>query len=150
MMKIPPDFREFLKLLNDNKVEYLLIGGYAVNYYGYSRPTGDMDIWIEMSVQNAERAITALNQFGFASSELTVELLTSDKQVLRMGVPPFRLEVSTGIDGVSFAQCFANRQIVDLDGVATNLIGLEDLKTNKKASGRLKDLNDLESLNAMS
>jgi predicted nucleotidyltransferase len=146
MMKIPPDFREFLKLLNDNSVEYLLIGGYAVNYYGYPRPTGDMDIWIRIDRKNAERTIVALDAFGFSSPKMTVDLLTKDKQIIRMGVPPFRLEISTGIDGVEFEECFNNREVVDLDGVPTNLISLRDLKINKKASGRYKDLNDLENL----
>lgn len=150
MMKIPPDFREFLRLLNDHSVEYLLIGGYAVNYYGYPRPTGDMDIWIRMDKGNAERTIASLNEFGFVSAELTTELLTKDKQILRMGVPPFRLELSTGIDGVEFEECFNNREVVDLDGVPTNLISLRDLKINKEASGRLKDLSDLENLSLLS
>jgi hypothetical protein len=105
-----------------------------------------MDVWIGISVQNAKRTIKAFNQFGFSSLKLTTDLLTKDKQVLRMGVPPFRVEVSTGIDGVEFEKCFGDREIVDLDGVPANLINLNDLKINKKASGRLKDLSDLERL----
>lgn len=146
MMKIPPDFKEFLKLLNANKVDYLLIGGYAVTYYGYSRPTGDMDIWIRIDRKNAERTIVALDAFGFSSTKMTIDLLTKDKQIIRMGVPPFRLEISTGIDGVEFDECFNNREVINLDGVPTNLISLPDLKINKKASGRHKDLSDLENL----
>lgn len=145
-MKIPADFKEFLKLLNANKVEYLLIGGYAVGYYGYPRPTGDMDIWIRISRENADKTIKALNEFGFSSPELTEELLLKEKQVVRMGVPPFRLEVSNYIDGVDFDECFSEREVVDLDEVQTNLISLRHLKINKKASGRYKDLNDLENL----
>lgn len=95
MMKIPQDFKEFLKFLNENKAEYLLIGGYAVGYYGYPRPTGDMDIWIKISEENAEKVIQSLEKFGFTSPELTKELFLKDKQIVRMGVPPFRLEVST-------------------------------------------------------
>jgi phage replication-related protein YjqB (UPF0714/DUF867 family) len=96
-------------LLNENSVDYLLIGGYAVTYYGYARPTGDMDIWIGIDTSNAERTIAALNQFGFSSTDLTVDLLTKEKQIVRMGVPPFRLEISTHIDGVEFNECFMNR-----------------------------------------
>ena len=145
-MKIPKDFKEFLKLLNANNVEYLLIGGYAVGYYGYPRPTGDMDIWIKTSQENAEKTVKALNQFGFTSPELTIDLLLKEKQIVRMGVPPFRLEVSTYIDGVDFDECFEAKETVDFDGVKTNLISLHHLKINKKASGRYKDLNDLENL----
>jgi hypothetical protein len=145
MMKIHRDFKEFLRLLNENNVKYLLIGGYAVGYYGYPRPTGDMDIWVRVDEENAEKTVKALNEFGFFSSELKV-LLLKKFQVIRMGIPPFRLEVSTYIDGVAFDECFAAREIVDFDGVPTNLISLRHLKINKKASGRYKDLNDLENL----
>jgi len=146
MMKIPQDFKEFLKLLNENKAEYLLIGGYAVGYYGYPRPTGDMDIWIKISEENAEKVLKSLEQFGFASPQLTKELFLQDKRIVRMGVPPFRLEVSTYIDGVEFDECFAEKEIVKFDEVSVNLISLKQLKINKKASGRYKDLNDLENL----
>lgn len=146
MMKIPSDFKEFLKLLNANNVKYLLIGGYAVGYYGYPRPTGDIDIWIRIDEENAERTVETLNEFGFSSPELTKELLLKEKQIVGMGIPPFRLKVSNYIDGVDFDECFAEREIADLEGVLTNLISLRHLKINKKASGRYKDLNDLENL----
>lgn len=145
-MKIPKDFKEFLKLLNANEVKYLLIGGYAVGYYGYPRPTGDMDIWIRTDEETAEKTVKTLNEFGFSSPDLTKELLLKEKQIVRMGIPPFRLEVSTFIDGVDFDECFAEKEVVDLDGVQTNLISLKHLKINKKASGRFKDLSDLENL----
>ena len=146
MMKIPQDFKEFLKLLNENNAEYLLIGGYAVGYYGYPRPTGDMDIWIRISEENAGKVLKSLQEFGFTSPELTKELFLQDKRIVRMGVPPFRLEVSTYIDGVEFDICFAEKEVVDFDEVKVNLISLKQLKINKKASGRYKDLNDLENL----
>ena len=146
MMEIPQDFKEFLKLLNENKAKYLLIGGYAVGYYGYPRPTGDMDIWIKISEENAEKVLKSLQEFGFTSPELTKELFLQDKRIIRMGVPPFRLEVSTYIDGVEFDECFAEKEVVQFDEVSVNLISLKQLKINKKASGRYKDLNDLENL----
>ena len=146
MMKIPQDFKEFLKLLNENDAEYLLIGGYAVGYYGYPRPTGDMDVWIKISADNAEKVLKSLQQFGFTSPELTKDLFLQDKRIVRMGVPPFRLEVSTYIDGVEFDECFAEKEIVEFDEVSVNLISLRQLKINKRASGRYKDLNDLENL----
>ncbi len=146
MSQIPSDFKEFLKLLNENEVEYLLIGGYAVNYYGYVRPTGDMDIWISSSRANAEKVVAALRDFGFVSSELNADLFLKEKSVVRMGVPPMRLEVINYIDGVEFAECFAARKVIEIDKINVNLIGLIHLKINKRASGRFKDLNDLENL----
>jgi hypothetical protein len=123
-----------------------LIGGYAVGYHGYPRPTGDLDIWIAISSQNAARVVAALKEFGFDSPELSVQLFTRKKQVIQMGVSPIKIDISTTISGVSFNRCYAKRIVDELDGIQVNLINLKDLKTNKKASGRLKDLNDLENL----
>lgn len=142
-IKLPPDFREFLKLLNSKNVEYLLIGGYAVGFYGYPRPTGDMDIWIGRTPGNVERVVGALEEFGFTCPP---EILLEQNQVVRMGVPPFRIEVLTTIDGVKFSTCYAERVQVVLDQVEVNLISLHQLKENKKASGRSKDITDLENL----
>lgn len=133
-------------MLKENEVEYLLVGGYAVGFYGYPRPTGDMDIWISRSRINAEKVVSVLEKFGFTSPELTVELFTLEKSIVRMGIPPFKLELITFIDGVEFAQCFSERVIAEIDEIEVNLISLKNLKINKKASGRLKDLNDLENL----
>jgi hypothetical protein len=130
-------------LLNSNGVEYLLIGGYAVGYYGYPRPTGDMDIWIRRDSANAGRAVEALGEFGF---DCPIELLLKENEVIRMGVPPFRLEVLTTISGVNFEECYNNRSQVVLDGTEISVISLPDLKVNKKASGRAKDIADLENL----
>ena len=145
-IQLPADFKEFLNLLNDNHVEYLLIGGYAVGYYGYPRPTGDMDIWVAVNRPNAQKIVAVLTQFGFFSPELNEELFLQEHQVARMGIAPFRLEITTSIDGVKFAECFAARETVIIEGVAVNLISLQHLRINKKASGRLKDLHDLENL----
>lgn len=144
--QIPSDFKEFLKLLNENKVEYLLIGGYAVNYYGYVRPTGDMDIWISMSRKNAEKVVAALREFGFVSSEINAELFVKEKSLVRMGVPPMRLEITNYIDGVEFSESFNERELIQIEEIKVNLISLKHLKATKKASGRYKDLNDLENL----
>lgn len=104
MILLPPDFKEFLQLLNDHQVEYLLLGGYAVGYHGYPRATGDM------------------------------------------GNPPLRIEVLTSASGVEFSACYAKRILEIIDGVEVPIIALDDLKQNKQASGRLKDLNDLANL----
>jgi predicted nucleotidyltransferase len=143
---IPDDFREFLRLLNDHGVEYLLIGGYAVAYYGYPRTTAGIDIWVAMSRDNASALVEVFHRFGMSDPSLTVELFLKPDQVVRMGVPPMRVEVLTSIDGVEFADCYAASRHVEIDGVAVRIISLPDLKANKRASGRHKDLDDLEHL----
>src|SRR5262245_18805081 len=95
---LPPDFKEFLRLLNSNNVEYLLIGGYAVNYHGYPRATVDMDVWIAMDPQNAERVAAAVRAFGFRDT--TAREFLQPHKIVRMGVPPLRLEILTTISGV--------------------------------------------------
>ncbi len=145
-INLPPDFKEFLRLLNAQQVEYLLIGGYAVAYHGYPRATADMDIWIAAHPRNAERVVAALKEFGFDLPELSPELFLKEGQIIRMGVPPVRIEIATGISGVSFERCYAARVVDVLDEVEVNLISLADLKVNKKAAGRHRDLDDLEHL----
>jgi hypothetical protein len=143
---LPLDFKEFWSLLNENDVEYLLIGGYAVGYHGYPRATNDMDVWIAINPKNAERIVTALKEFGFDTPDLSANLFMEENKIVRMGMPPMRIEISTGISGVDFGECYRDRVIDILDGVPVNIINLSQLKINKKASGRHKDLNDLENL----
>ena len=143
-IRLPTDFKEFLRLLNSNGAEYLVIGGYAVNFHGYPRTTGDMDVWVGTDRRNAEKVAAALSEFGF--QQATPQLFSEPNNVVRMGLPPVRIEILTSISGVEFPQCFQKRAVADVDGVTVNLIDIEDLKTNKKASGRLKDLADLEEL----
>lgn len=145
-IRLPPDFKDFLQLLNSHHVEYLLIGGYAVGYHGYPRATGDMDIWIAIHPQNAEQVVAALKEFGFDLPDLSAELFLKENQVIRMGVPPVKIDITTTISGVRFDECYAERIVDVLDGVQVNLISLKHLKANKKASGRLRDLADLENL----
>ena len=145
-MKMSADFKDFLRLLSDKKVEYLLIGGYAVVYYGYVRDTGDMDVWIRQTPENAELTAEALDEFGYAPKSVTLPYLSQPNKILRMGIPPFRLEVSTEIDGVKFEECFPHRTIFQIDDIPVSLISLVDLIKNKEASGRLKDLADVEEL----
>ncbi len=145
-IRLPPDFKEFLQLLNSHQVEYLLVGGYAVGYYGYPRATVDMDVWIAISPDNAAKTVGVLREFGFDVPELSDSLFLQENKVIRMGVPPVLLEVLTTISGVDFATCYAQRTVDVIDGVEINLISLEHLKQNKQASGRHKDLNDLENL----
>lgn len=140
------DFADFLKLLTERKVDYLIIGGYAVGHYGYIRNTGDFDIWVRLTDENVERTADALDEFGYAPKEQSLPYLRTPGKILRMGMPPFRLEISTSIDGVEFDVCFPRRKTVEHDGISVNFIGYDDLISNKKASGRLKDLADVEEL----
>lgn len=145
--RLPPDFKEFLKLLNSKRVKYLLIGGYAVSYYGYSRATADIDIWIAIDKKNAERITNVIRDFfGYDVEGATPDLFMQENKIARMGVPPFRIAILTTISGAQFDQCYSRRKVVTIDGVRASLIGLDDLKKNKKASGRLQDLNDLDHL----
>ncbi len=143
---LPNDFKDFLRLLNENHAEYLLVGGYAVGYYGHPRATGDMDIWIDTTLENALRVVAALQAFGFGSTAPPPEMFSRPDLVIRMGNPPLRLELLTGISGVEFQECWRVREVAVLDGITVNIINLDSLKVNKKASGRVKDLNDLENL----
>jgi len=143
---LPPDFRDFLKLLNDKEVEYLLIGGYAVAFYGYPRATNDIDVWIAINPSNAERIVAALQEFGFDSPDLSAKLFLIEDRIIRMGMPPMRIEIATTISGVNFEECYKVRTKGEIDGLSIPVISLDHLKVNKLASGRFKDLNDLENL----
>ncbi len=143
---LPPDFKDFLQLLKEYQVRYLLIGGYAVTYHGYPRATADMDIWISRDPANAEKLIQVLTKFGFDEAEISLDLFMKENQVIRMGVPPLRIEIITSLSGIKFNDSFPERVEDTLDGINVNIINLEQLKINKRASGRLQDLNDLENL----
>jgi predicted nucleotidyltransferase len=145
-IELHPDFRDFLRLLNSHRVEYLVVGGYAVGYHGYPRATGDLDIWIALSDANAGKTAKTLHDFGMPEGEVTKELFTEKSRVIRMGVPPVRIEVITTASGIDFEPCYKHREVIDIDGIPVNFISLEDLKVNKRACARHKDLEDLEHL----
>ena len=146
VIELPPDFKEFLRLLNCHNADYLVIGGFAVAFHGYPRSTSDIDIWVGCSPENATRVVSAIREFGFDTPNLTPELFQQQRMIVRMGHPPVRIEVMNSIDGVVFDQCRENLIETDFDGILVPVIGLSDLKINKKASGRPKDLDDLEQL----
>jgi hypothetical protein len=135
-----------LKLLKEHNVQYLLIGGYAVGYHGYPRATADMGIWVAIHPDNAQKIVLVLREFGFDVPELSPAVFLKDNQIIRMGIPPVRLELTTSISGVEFDECYQERVTDILDDIEVNIISLKYLKINKKASGRYKDLNDLENL----
>ena len=140
------DFKEFIQLLNDNQVKYLVIGGYAVAVHGYPRYTKDIDVWIEMSLENAEKLMVALTEFGFGSLGLTTEDFQTLDQIIQLGYPPNRIDLITTPDGIDFETCYQAKIEVIIDNIPVNFIDLDNLRKNKQASGRLQDLADLENL----
>jgi predicted nucleotidyltransferase len=145
-IRLHPDFKDFLKLLNSHKVDYLVIGGYAVGFHGYPRATADMDIWIATSPANAAKMMQVLKDFGFNIPELSAELFLQENKIFRLGNAPVRIEILTTISGVDFKECYPKRIKATIDRVTVNMINLVDLKKNKKASAREKDLDDLKKL----
>jgi hypothetical protein len=145
-IELHPDFKDLLRLLNSNGVRYLLVGGYAVGYHGHPRATGDMDIWIAVDEDNVEKVARAVQEFGMPADQATKDVFLEVDHVIRMGLPPVRIEIITGASGVEFDECFEQREIVEIDGIPINVISLSMLKANKKACGRLKDLEDLRHL----
>jgi hypothetical protein len=145
-LPLPPDFKDFLQLHHSEQVEYLLVGGYAVAHYSYPRTTGDLDVWIAASEGNAKKVATVLQKFGFSAASVSAAMFSKPDQIIRMGVPPICIDVITGASGVEFGACYARRIRQVIDGVDVTIIHSDDLKQNKKASGRSKDLNDLENL----
>jgi len=140
------DFKEFIQSLNDNGVRYLVVGGYAVALHGYPRYTKDIDVWVEMTAENASKIVKALDQFGFGSLEIKASDFTVPDQMLQLGYPPRRIDILTTLPGVEFSECYPAHTTVEMDGVSVNFIDLENLKKNKKATGRHQDLADLENL----
>jgi hypothetical protein len=144
--RLTVDFKEFLRSLNARGVEYLVIGGHAVAFYGYPRATADLDVWIAVNPVNADRVVAALKDFGFDVPDLNPDLFLQDGRIIRMGIAPNRIEIQTGIDGVEFSSSYERRVPGKMDDVVVNFIALSDLKANKRASGRNKDLADLDHL----
>jgi phage replication-related protein YjqB (UPF0714/DUF867 family) len=143
---LPPDFKEFIRFINSAGVEYLLIGGYAVGFHGAPRFTADMDVWVGTQRGNAERLGLALEQFGFRDPEVTSGRFLKPDTVFRIGRPPLQIDVVTEISGCDFSECYSRRETLTRDGVEISVISLDDLKRNKQASGRAKDLGDLDGL----
>ncbi len=137
-----PDFRDMLSALSAEGAEFLLVGAYAMAVHGYPRATGDMDLWIRPSDENAERVWRALKQFKAPMRNLSVEDLKSPDIVFQIGVAPRRIDVLTSIDGVEFDAAWAGRKMVDLEGQPVAVLGRADLLRNKRACPRPKDQAD--------
>lgn len=145
-LQLPDDFNEFLRLLNAHGVEYLLVGGYAVAIHGYPRATQALDVWVARDRENADRLVTVLRAFGFDDDEVTTDLFLAPERIVRMGLPPMRLEVLTSVSGLEFGAARARANVVELDGLPVPVLSLTDLRANKAAAGRPKDLADLAEL----
>jgi hypothetical protein len=148
MARIPKDFLEFFESLNAHSVKYSVVGGYAVAYHGSPRFTGDIDVVVGSDEENARSIMSALKEFGFSETGLSVEDFTQPDRVVQLGVPPMRIDILTGIDGVTFDQVWEQRVEVRIDNVPVYFISRELLIRNKRASGRARDLADLESLSS--
>jgi predicted nucleotidyltransferase len=149
-MILDPDFREFIKFLNNHEVRYLIVGGYAVAFHGHPRYTKDIDIWVNAEPDNVERLLQALNDFGFGEVGLKAEDFLVPGYVIQLGYPPNRIDLLTSMKGVEFAACYASRIKISVEGVEMCFIDLENLKRNKRAASRLQDLADVENLESKS
>lgn len=145
-MVLNQDFKEFLQLLNKHKVRFLIVGGYSVAVHGHPRYTKDLDLWVLADVNNAKNLISALDEFGFGSLDLTKDDFISPGYVVQLGQPPARIDLLTSLTGVEFEACWENRLTLEDDGLILPVIALNDLITNKKVLGRYQDLADIEEL----
>jgi len=141
-----PDFEEFFRLLNVHKVRYLVVGGYAFAIHAYPRFTNDLDIWIDTEVENAEKILQVLNDFGFQELEITIEDLTSPDRIIQLGYPPLRIDLITNIDGVDFKTAWEHKDTSSYGKQRINIISRDLFVRNKTACGRKKDLDDLDKL----
>jgi hypothetical protein len=145
MQQLPEDFRDLLSLLNEHGVNYLIVGGWALGVHGYVRATGDMDIWIGQSDQNIKHLMDALKAFGVPEG-IDSGFFKEKGNAFRMGSPPIQIEIITEATGIDFEASYSNRVMIEADEQQIPFIGYDDLVKNKRASGRLRDLADLEGL----
>lgn len=142
------DFQDFIKSINDAKVKYVLVGGYSVIFHGFPRTTGDLDIFVEVSKENYQKLNQAFFEFGLSVFDMTEENFLSNENmtVFSFGRAPVSIEILKEISGLSFEEVYSNAIDTEIEEIPIKVIQLKDLIKNKKASGRAKDLNDLENL----
>jgi predicted nucleotidyltransferase len=133
------DYKEMLQSLLDNEVEFLIVGAYAMAVYGYPRATGDLDLWVFTSKENAEKVYKALAEFGAPLSEISKNSFSEKGIIYQIGVAPCRIDILTQIDGVDFEQAYPRYNEVEIEGIKVPVIAKEDLIRNKEATGREKD-----------
>lgn len=142
------DFKEFIELLLSNKVDFLVVGAHALAMHGRPRYTGDLDIWVCPEPANVTRLIHTLDAFGFASLGVEAQDFLEPQAMVQLGYPPARIDLLTAIDGITFAEAFANQVQFEFGDLNLPVISLGDLIRNKMATGRTKDLADVEALRA--
>lgn len=142
------DFQDFLRALRSHKVRYVLVGDYSVILHGYSRTTGDLDIWVERSAENYERLANAFHSFGMSVFDMTRQnfLQNPAMDVFTFGRPPVAIDVITQLKGLDFAEAFAAASEIEVDDLVVNLIQYQHLLQAKRAAGRPRDYNDIENL----
>ena len=142
------DFKDFIESLNKFEVEYILIGGYAVVLHGYNRTTGDLDIWVNPTEENYKKLLKAFAFFGFPTTAIDIKRFLNQENcnVFTFGRPPMAIDIVTFIQGVNFRDALQNSSEVYVQGIVVRLLSLSDLVLTKKATGRFKDLDDLENL----
>ncbi len=145
-MRLDPDFKEFINLALSNDVKFMVVGGYAVAAHGHPRYTGGLDIWILVDRENAEKLVLTLGEFGFAELHLTPKDFMEEGQVIQLGREPLRIDLLTGLDGLSFSDCMDRAITVDIDRMAVPFISRHDLLVNKRATGRPQDRADVAAL----
>lgn len=145
-MEVQPDFKDLLELLNAHKVEYMIVGGYALAFHGAPRYTGDIDILVRPNAENSRRVLTALDEFGFGSVGLTEDDFKNPDKVVQLGVPPVRVDIITSITGVSIDEVFSRCVDGKYGSIHVKYIGREEFILNKRSTGRKKDMSDLEAL----
>ncbi len=145
-MEVQTDFKELFALLNKHAVEYIVVGGYALAYHGAPRFTGDIDIFVCSTAENATRILDALSEFGFGSVGLTEGDFSAPNKVIQLGVPPVRVDLITSLTGVSWDEAVATRSPGSYGDVPVFFLGRNEFIANKRAIGRKKDLADIEAL----
>jgi hypothetical protein len=146
-MIFEPDFIDFVELLNIHKVEYMVVGAHALAFHGRPRHTGDLDIWIKPSAENAEKMVMMLKDFGFGSLGLTKDDFLVENNVTQLGYPPLRIDILNAISGVDFDEAYKSKVDGDVDDLKISYISIMDFIANKQATGRAKDLGDIQALN---
>ena len=145
-MEIQPDFRDLLVLFNAHRVEYMIVGGYALAFHGAPRYTGDIDLLVKPNPENARRILAALDEFGFGTVGLTEGDFSSPDKVVQLGVPPVRIDIITSLTGISHEKAFSGRVDGKYGDVHVKYIGRAEFIANKRATGRKKDMADIEAL----
>ena len=145
-MEIRPHFSELLTLLEDNKVEYVIVGGYAMAYHGYPRFTKDIDIFYRNTPENIKKIRKALIEFGFNDNDLPESIFSESGNIIQFGVVPLRVDIINEIDGINFDDVYKNSVRGKYGEIEVNFIGRIELIKNKMASGRDQDLLDAKKL----